>query len=165
MGKSAITLRDQSAELRALQILNDLAVAIASELNLQGLVQKVVDAGVSLTDADFGAFFYNTVDERGEALALYVLAGAKPEDFASFAQLRATPVFAPTFNGEGVVRPDDITADLRYGQWAPHHGMPKGHLPVRSYLAVPVKGRTGEVIGGLFFDTHPRCVFPLTTNA
>src|ERR1700745_3212840 len=29
--------------------------------------------------------------------------------------------------------------------------MPKGHLPVRSYLAVPVTSRSGEVIGGLFF--------------
>jgi signal transduction histidine kinase/CheY-like chemotaxis protein len=29
--------------------------------------------------------------------------------------------------------------------------MPAGHLPVRSYLAVPVKGRSGDVIGGLFF--------------
>ena len=29
--------------------------------------------------------------------------------------------------------------------------MPAGHLPVRSYLAVPVKSRTGEVLGGLFF--------------
>ena len=29
--------------------------------------------------------------------------------------------------------------------------MPTGHLPVRSYLAVPVKGRSGNVIGGLFF--------------
>jgi signal transduction histidine kinase/ActR/RegA family two-component response regulator len=29
--------------------------------------------------------------------------------------------------------------------------MPPGHLPVRSYLAVPVKGRSGNVIGGLFF--------------
>jgi signal transduction histidine kinase len=37
---------------------------------------------------------------------------------------------------------------------APHHGMPKGHLPVRSYLAVSVVSRTGEVIGGLFFG-HP----------
>ena len=26
-----------------------------------------------------------------------------------------------------------------------------GHLPVRSYLAVPVISRTGEVLGGLFF--------------
>ena len=37
---------------------------------------------------------------------------------------------------------------------APHHGMPEGHLPVRSYLAVPVVSRSGEVIGGLFFG-HP----------
>ena len=32
--------------------------------------------------------------------------------------------------------------------------MPAGHLPVRSYLAVPVISRSGEVIGGLFFG-HP----------
>ncbi|MGZ8938554.1 MAG: ATP-binding protein, partial [Limisphaerales bacterium] len=41
-----------------------------------------------------------------------------------------------------------------YGQVPPHHGMPKGHLPVRSYLAVPVTSRSGQVIGGLFFG-HP----------
>lgn len=29
--------------------------------------------------------------------------------------------------------------------------MPQAHLPVHSYLAVPVKGRSGDVIGGLFF--------------
>jgi serine phosphatase RsbU (regulator of sigma subunit) len=32
--------------------------------------------------------------------------------------------------------------------------MPPGHLPVRSYLAVPVVASTGEVLGGLFFG-HP----------
>jgi signal transduction histidine kinase len=32
--------------------------------------------------------------------------------------------------------------------------MPPGHLPVRSYLAVSVISRSGEVIGGLFFG-HP----------
>jgi signal transduction histidine kinase/ActR/RegA family two-component response regulator len=32
--------------------------------------------------------------------------------------------------------------------------MPKGHLPVRSYLSVPVVSRSGEVLGGLFFG-HP----------
>lgn len=42
----------------------------------------------------------------------------------------------------------------RYGRNAPHEGMPHGHLPVRSYLAVSVTSRTGEVIGGLFFG-HP----------
>jgi signal transduction histidine kinase/ActR/RegA family two-component response regulator len=32
--------------------------------------------------------------------------------------------------------------------------MPAGHLPVRSYLAIPVKGRSGGTLGGLFFG-HP----------
>jgi signal transduction histidine kinase len=52
------------------------------------------------------------------------------------------------------VRSDDITKDARYGKMAPHHGMPRGQLPVRSYLAIPVISKTGEVMGGLFFG-HP----------
>ena len=38
------------------------------------------------------------------------------------------------------MRLDDVTKDPRYGKNAPYFGMPAGHLPVRSYLAVPVKG-------------------------
>jgi signal transduction histidine kinase/ActR/RegA family two-component response regulator len=64
---------------------------------------------------------------------------------------RNTGVFAPTFEGEGIVRSADITRDPRYGKNAPYRGMPEGHLPVRSYLAVPVISRAGHVIGGLFF--------------
>jgi signal transduction histidine kinase len=67
---------------------------------------------------------------------------------------RATAVFHPTFAGEGPIRSDDIMADPRYGKSEPHFGMPEGHLPVRSYLAVPVISRSGEVLGGLFFG-HP----------
>ena len=63
-------------------------------------------------------------------------------------------MFAPTFRGKGPVRSDDILADPRYGQNAPYTGMPAGHPPVRSYLAVPVVSRSGEVLGGLFFG-HP----------
>jgi PAS domain S-box-containing protein len=37
--------------------------------------------------------------------------------------------------------------------------MPKGHLPVRSYLAVPVKGQSGEVFGGLFYGHERPDVF------
>ena len=63
---------------------------------------------------------------------------------------RSTAVFEPTFNGTGVVRSGDILQDSRYGRIR-QKGMPEGHLPVRSYLAVPVISRTGEVLGGLFF--------------
>jgi signal transduction histidine kinase/ActR/RegA family two-component response regulator len=64
-------------------------------------------------------------------------------------------VFAPTFHGHGPVRSDDILADPRYGKKGAYFGMPAGHLPVRSYLAVPVKAITGEVLGGLLFG-HSR---------
>ncbi|MGE0526599.1 MAG: ATP-binding protein, partial [Bdellovibrionales bacterium] len=38
-------------------------------------------------------------------------------------------------------------------------GMPQGHLPVVSYLAVPVVSRSGEVLGGLFFGHSRAGVF------
>ena len=85
---------------------------------------------------------------------LYTLSGASREAFAEYPMPRATKIFAPTFRGEGIVRSPDILLDNRYGRNLPHHGMPKGHLLVRSYLAVPVRSRTGEVLGGLFFG-HP----------
>ena len=58
------------------------------------------------------------------------------------------------FRGIGPVRLPDLTQDPRNGENPPHHSMPAGHLPVRSYLAIPVRSRSGEVLGGLFFG-HP----------
>ena len=106
---------------------------------------------MTVTGAQFGAFFYNVVDQQGERYTLYSLSGVSRDAFAKFPMPRNTAVFDPTFSGAGVVRSDDITLDPRYGKSAPYHGMPPGHLPVRSYLAVPVRSRTGEVLGGLFF--------------
>ncbi|HEV7301271.1 MAG TPA: ATP-binding protein [Tepidisphaeraceae bacterium] len=144
-------LRDEG---RVLELINRTGVLIGSQLELQAVVQAVTDAATELSGARFGAFFYNIVNAQGEALVLYTLSGAPREAFEKFGLPRNTKVFGPTFHGEGIVRSDDITQDPRYGQMAPHHGMPKGHLPVRSYLAVPVISRAGEVIGGLFFG-HP----------
>ncbi|HVF37664.1 MAG TPA: response regulator [Sphingomicrobium sp.] len=144
-------LREES---RTLETLNRTGSAIAAELDLGRLVQMVTDAGVELTGAQFGAFFYNVLDQAGEKYLLYALSGAERADFDRFGMPRATAIFHPTFMGEGVVRSDDITKDERYGKNDPHRGMPDGHLPVRSYLAVPVISRSGEVIGGLFFG-HP----------
>ena len=141
-------------ESRTLETLNRTGSALAAELELDRLVQMVTDAGVELTGAQFGAFFYNVLDEAGEKYLLYALAGAERSDFDRFGMPRATAIFHPTFMGEGVVRSDDITKDARYGKNDPHRGMPEGHLPVRSYLAVPVASRSGEVLGGLFFG-HP----------
>lgn len=138
-------------ERRALEVLNRAGSALATETDLHRLVQIVTDAGVELSGAQFGAFFYNVQDEHGGSYMLYALSGAPPEAFVKFPMPRNTAVFAPTFNGEGIVRSDDITQDHRYGRNVPRKGMPEGHLPVRSYLAMPVISRDGKVIGGLFF--------------
>ncbi|HMN46026.1 MAG TPA: ATP-binding protein [Povalibacter sp.] len=136
---------------RALEVLNRVAAIIAGELKTESVVQAITDAGVELIGAQFGAFFYNVIDAAGERYTLYTLSGAAPESFAKFPMPRKTAVFGPTFDGVGVVRADDITRDPRYGRSEPYRGMPPGHLPVRSYLAVPVKSTSGEVLGGLFF--------------
>ena len=150
------TTKALEEETRVLELLNRTGATLASNLDLESLVQAVTDAGTELSNAKFGAFFYTKTDASGDVLTLYTLSGAPRAAFESFGHPRATPIFAPTFRGEGVIRIADVSKDPRYGQWAPHHGMPKGHLPVCSYLAVPVVSRSGAAIGGLFFG-HPDC--------
>ena len=141
-------------ETEALETVNRVSRVLSAELDLQRLVQELTDAATRLTGAAFGALFYNVTDERGESYMLYTLSGVSRERFAGFPMPRNTPLFGPTFRGAGPVRVADISRDPRYGHNPPYHGLPPGHLPVVSYLAVPVVSRTGEVLGGLFFG-HP----------
>ena len=146
-------------EARVLDLLNRTGAAISSTLELDVLLQTVTDAGRELSEAEFGAFFYNATDDSGNFYQLYALSGAPREAFESFGHPRATPLFGPTFAGSAPVRVADVTQDPRYGQWGPHHGMPPGHLPVRSYLAVAVTSRSGHILGGLFFGHSTPGVF------
>ena len=139
--------------------LRRIGTAISANLNLDDIVQKVTDEATSLCRAAFGAFFYNVVDAKQGSYMLYTLSGVSRAHFEKFPMPRVTQIFGPTFRGEGTIRSDDITRDPRYGKSAPYYGMPKGHLPVRSYLAVPVVSRSGEVHGGLFFGHADTGVF------
>ncbi len=142
-------------ESRTLEILNRMGRELASELDLERVVQRVTDVGVELSTARFGAFFYNVdAGTHGEVHQLYTLSGAPRSAFSIFPMPRATDLLAPTFQGGRTVRSDDVALDPRYGRNLPYAGMPPGHLPVRSYLAVPVVSRSGEALGGLVFG-HP----------
>jgi PAS domain S-box-containing protein len=147
------------AEARAHEILYEVGQLVAAQSDLERVVQTVTDAATELCGASFGAFFYNVVDKDHEAYWLYTLSGVPRDAFAQFPNPRSTAVFAPTFKGEGVVRSGNIKRDPRYGKNTPYAGMPAGHLPVCSYLAVPVISRTGEVLGGLFFGHAQENVF------
>ena len=153
--KIARDITRQKLNEERLQVINEVGTSIARHLDVNKILQTVTDATTKLSTAAFGAFFYNMIDAKGESYMLYALSGAPREAFDKFGMPRNTKVFNPTFTGEGIVRSDNILLDPRYGQNAPHHGMPKGHLPVVSYLAVPVISLTGIVIGGLFFG-HPK---------
>lgn len=151
--------QQQEAEREAMR---QIGLLILQELDTGKIVQAVTDTATRLTGAEFGAFFYNLRDENGESYTLYTLSGVAREKFSRFPLPRATPLFGPTFRGEGTIRLGDVKKDPRYGQWGPHKGMPEGHLPVCSYLAVPVKLDSEEVVGGLFFG-HSQCdVFTAT---
>ncbi len=154
--KAEEALHSQTSRL---ETFNRLSKSISTDLDLESIVQTVTDIATELSGAKFGAFFYNVTDGNGERYLLYTLSGAPREAFAPLGLPRNTPIFAATFGGTGVVRSDDIRVDPRYGKCGPHHGMPKDHLPVVSYLAVPVVSRFGEVHGGLFFGHDKPAAF------
>ncbi|GGC71694.1 hypothetical protein GCM10011387_26530 [Pedobacter quisquiliarum] len=137
-----------------LELLNSIGKVILEQLEVKEVLQQVTDVTTQITGASFGAFFYNTYDDNGEAFMLYTLSGASSAQFESLGMPRHAALFKPTFSNSEVIRVDDVTMDSRYGKNMPLFGMPSGHLDVKSYLAVPVVSANGEVIGGLLFG-HP----------
>ncbi len=157
-----------------LEIINSVSKIISEELDLNKILQKVTDVTTELIGARFGAFFYNTVNESGDAFMLYTLSGAPKEAFEKLGMPRHTSLFRPSFLGQGIIRIDDVTLDERYGQNHPNKGMPQGHLPVRSYMAIPVVSRSGRAIGALlyghpevgkFTEEHEALVIPIAAQA
>ncbi len=164
-------LREQA---EALLIINNFGRLLSAELDLKRLAQALTDAATDLVGAQFGAFFYNVLDGGGGSYTLYALAGVDRRHFERLPLPRATALLGPTFKGEGSVRVDDVTQDPRFGQNEPHNGLPRGHVPVRSYLAVPVTGRSGEALGrlllghgepGVFTESDERIVVGLAAQA
>ena len=148
--RTEAALREQT---RVLELLNETGTKLASNLDTEAVVQAVVDAGTALSGARVGAFVYNTSVDGGEQRHHYTLSGPRGEALTIFEQLRVAAWFIPTFRGEGPIRSDDLQRDPRSvtatgGERGAHA------LPVRSYMAVPVRSRSGDVVGGLFF-AHP----------
>jgi PAS domain S-box-containing protein len=148
-------------EAAALETLNRVGQAVAEQLDLERIAQIVTDAATKLAGAELGAFFYNVTGEgERESHWLYALSGAPAEAAASFPFPRDRGTFEAIFRDRAIVRSADIHADS-----ASEAGMalgpvlPFGQLPVVSYLAVPVRLHTGELIGALFFGHRQHGAF------
>ena len=64
-------------ETRYLDLLNRTNAKLASNLDLETLVQAVTDAATELSGAQFGAFFYTARNSDGDVFTLYTLSGAR----------------------------------------------------------------------------------------
>jgi PAS domain S-box-containing protein len=158
------TERRLREEAEITETLYAIGLATAAELDLRKLAQTIVDATTRITGAQFGAFFYHLVDDRGEVFREHALAGTPPEGIEEFLTPRDPAVcdpinLGPTFQDEGVVRIDDLLNDSRAGHLSAPRERRIGGLPVRSYLTTPVLSRSGELLGGLFFGHSEPGVF------
>ncbi len=144
---------------RTLDLLGAVGRAIASQMRLEDIVQLVTDTARQLIGAQYAALFYNAIDDTAGEFAHYALSGASPSAFANINQPRTTPLLAQTFRGERIIRYDDLLLHPDQGSGSERSGASLSHLPVRSYLAIPVLGRAGEVHGGLFFGHTDPAMF------
>jgi len=131
--------------------LNRVGAAVASDLDRDSIVQAVTDAATELTTAEIGAFVYTVPVDSGESYVAWTISGMPRDEFAKLPTPRGILTFDPAFHGTEIINSDDVTGDRRYSSGAPFGGIPTGHARVRSYLAIPVLGRTGQLLGGLFF--------------
>jgi PAS domain S-box-containing protein len=148
--------------------LNEVGGRVASALDRSTVVQVVVDAVTEVTHAEFGAFLSRPPDlSARDKYELHAVSGASKEAFPKLSHPGATALLAMTFLAGSPVRVHDVAQDPRFGPRPPHDDVPAGPLPIRSYLATPVRSRTGEVFGvllvghtraGVFTAQHERLV-------
>jgi two-component system, NarL family, sensor histidine kinase DevS len=119
----------------------DSGLALASELSLEPVLRRIVQLGVEITDATYGAL--GVLDEDGKILE-FITEGISQEQRAAIGD-------PPTGHGllgvliheGGTLRIPEIGADPR------SHGFPPNHPPMRSFLGAPVTAR-GTVFGRIY---------------
>ncbi len=131
-------LRDEATRL---ETLNRIGQELAAIHDLDEVVKRVCDAATALTNADIGFCFTYSDGE-----AKYALCGATAEEVELVASRRddMTPT-STAFALQRALRMDDV----RRAAVETNLGVLAGVERICSYLAVPVRGRTGEVIGGI----------------
>lgn len=133
------------------ELLNQVGLDLVGEQDLPRLTQRVTDHVRALVDAEFAVLFYQVLDpDTGDSHRHYAVSGLPVEVFAGLGLPQTADRFISAFIEQGVVRCDDVRLDARLGHNASQLCLPLDHLPVISYLAVPVRTRHGAVLGGLF---------------
>jgi signal transduction histidine kinase len=125
-----------------LRAMVDAGVAIASELSLDAVLQKIVEAAAELTGAQYAAL--GVLDPSGRALERFVVTGIDPETQAAIGELpHGRGVLGALIEDAKPLRLENLSADAR------SVGFPPNHPPMRTFLGVPVLLR-GVAFGNLY---------------
>ena len=117
-------------------------IALNSELSLDALLQKVVEAAASLTEAQYAAL--GVIDESGEALERFVTTGIDAEQHAAIGALpRGRGILGVLISDATSLRLAKLSDDPR------SVGFPPNHPSMDTFLGVPVILR-GVAYGNLY---------------
>jgi signal transduction histidine kinase len=122
----------------------DAVVAVGSDLNLEVVLLRIVEAAVNLVDARYGALGVIGEGDEGKLLAEFVPVGVTEDEIAGIDHWP---------EGRGILgllvrQPQPLRlADL--AQHAASSGFPAGHPKMKSFLGVPVRVR-GDIFGTLY---------------
>jgi two-component system, NarL family, sensor histidine kinase DevS len=120
----------------------DTGVALASELSLDAVLQKIVEAAAELTGAQYAAL--GVLDPTGQGLERFVVTGIDQETQRAIGDLpRGRGVLGALIEDAKPLRLDDLSTDPR------SIGFPANHPPMRTFLGVPILLR-GVVYGNLY---------------
>lgn len=144
---------------RDLEILNSIGKVISEGLEVEMILQKVTDATTQLTAAEFGVFYYNTVDGTGNPVRLHTLSGVSKASLQNLGTPELMTLLGSIFLERATVRIDNLLEDERYLSNAALLSLVQKHIRISSLLVVPVTTKGNVVVGGLIFGHSKPAMF------
>jgi len=124
------------------RILLQTGIAISSELSLDGVLTRIVEAAAHVTSAQYAAL--GVIDASGTALERFVTHGVDDETRARIGDLpRGRGVLGALISDARTLRLHAISDDPR------SVGFPPGHPEMRTFLGTPIRLR-GVAYGNLY---------------
>jgi signal transduction histidine kinase len=123
--------------------MSDVVLAIAGELRLDAVLDRLVHAARELVDARYAAL--GIPDEDGAEFDQFLHAGMSDDLVAELGPLpRTHGMLGAMLADPRPFRTDDITQDPRFRGW-----WPDAHPLMRSFLGVPIVAK-GDIIGAFY---------------
>jgi signal transduction histidine kinase len=126
----------------ALKAVSDAVLAVASQLSVDEVLQRLVDTARELASARYAAL---GIPDRSGGFTRFLVAGMSDELIEAMGPLpRTHGMLGAMLETSGAYRTRDIHDDPRFRGW-----WPRRHPDMRSFLGVPIRARD-EVIGAFY---------------